>query len=121
MLYGSVNELLHLGKFNDFIELLDDLSTSHPEYGAIEKNIFTTAQLRMEAGADFEQASNMAMDFGMSFSRFGNPREDLQQGAFPGAVPANHAYDFAAFDLEGDVLQSPKRLFLFFPIFIRPE
>src|SRR5213594_3682747 len=39
MLYGSVNELLHLGKFNDFIELLDDLSTSHPEYGAIEKNI----------------------------------------------------------------------------------
>ena len=61
----------------------------------------------MKAGADFEQAADASVNFGVAFGGAGDAGEDFQQRAFAGAVAADEADDFALMDLEVDVLERP--------------
>ena len=64
----------------------------------------------MKAGADFEKAADASVKLDLARGRVGDLREDLQEGAFAGAVAADDADDFAFLNVEGDVAQSPERL-----------
>ena len=61
----------------------------------------------MKAGADFEEAADASVNFGVAFGGAGDAGEDFQQRAFAGAVAADEADDFALMDLEIDVFERP--------------
>ena len=57
-----VEKALDLGEGDDFVELAADLGAAHAEDGAVEEDVFAAGQLRMKAGADFEQAADAAVE-----------------------------------------------------------
>src|SRR5262249_45445773 len=108
VLHRCVKKPVDLGKGDDFGELLADLGARHSEYSAVEEDVFTAGQLGVEAGADFEEAANPAVDHSPSLGRLGDARKDFEERALAGAVAADDADHLAAFDLEGDVLEGPE-------------
>src|SRR5262245_10889430 len=96
----SIDELLDLRKGDDLIEVLVDLFALHTKDRAVEKDILTSGQLRMEAGANLQQRANPPKDVGVAGCRLGDSRENLKQRALARAVPANDPDDLAALDLE---------------------
>ena len=66
----------------------------------------------MEAGADLEEGADPALEVDLAFGGGGDAREDLQEGALAGAVPADDAHDLALLDLEVDVLERPESIML---------
>ena len=90
--------------------LLFDFRAAHAEDGAVEKDVFAPGQFRMKAGADFEQAGHAPVDAHPACGRFGDAAEDFEQRALAGAVAADDADDFAAFDFEGNILERPELL-----------
>src|SRR5204862_3242331 len=53
--HGRVEESLDVRESNDFIEFPSDLRSRHAEDSAVQKNVFATGQLRVEACAYFEE------------------------------------------------------------------
>ena len=58
----GVDELLDFGEGDDLVELLRDLGLGHAEDGAVEEDVFAAGEFGVEAGADFEQAGDAALD-----------------------------------------------------------
>jgi hypothetical protein len=58
--HRGVYELLDLREGHDLVELRGDLGAFHPEDGTVEEDVFASAELGVEAGADFEQARDAA-------------------------------------------------------------
>ena len=58
----GVDEFSHLGKFDDLVELFVDLLARHAEDGGIEVDGFAPGEVGHEAGADFDQGGNAAID-----------------------------------------------------------
>ena len=109
MLHRCVDELFELGKSDDFVEFARDFALAHAENRAAEKSVLAARQFGVEAGADFEQATNASVNLRPSGGGFCNARKDFQQGSLTGTIAANEAEDFALADFEGDIFQSPKR------------
>ena len=61
-LHRRVEELLDLGERDDLVELARDLGAAHAEDGAVEEDVLAAGQLRVEAGADLEQARHAAAE-----------------------------------------------------------
>ncbi len=80
---------------------------AHAENGAAQKNIFAAGQLGMEAGADFEQAADAAVERGAALGGARDAREHFEQRGFAGAVSADHADDFALLNFERNVADGP--------------
>ena len=72
MLHGCVDEFFQFGEGDDFVELACDLLLAHTKDGAAQKGIFPAGELRVEAGANFEKATNPAVDFSPARSGPGN-------------------------------------------------
>jgi hypothetical protein len=87
---GCIYELLDLGERNYFVELAVNLGFFHPQYSAVEVNIFPAAELAMKAGAHFQKTSDSPVKVGFAFGRNGDSRKDFEQSAFTGAVSADH-------------------------------
>ena len=64
----------------------------------------------MEAGANFEQTSDAALDSHATGARGDDPREDLEQGAFTCPVVADDSDNLRALNIKRDILQGPKVL-----------
>src|SRR5579885_1135532 len=64
VLEWSIQEFDYFGEPDDVIEFAGDLPPAHAENGAIQVDVFAARQLRMKAGADFEQAAHRPADFG---------------------------------------------------------
>ncbi len=107
MLEGRVDEALDFGESDDLVEFADDFGFAHAEDGSAEENVFAAGQFRMEAGADFEEAGDAAVEFGVSHSGPRDAREQLEQRGFARAVSADQADDFALLDFEGNVADGP--------------
>ena len=101
VLDGSVNEFFKLGEGDDFVEFAVDFALAHAEDSAGEEGVFAAGELAVEAGADFEEATNASMNLRPSGGRFCNAREDFQEGSLAGAITADETEDFAFADLEG--------------------
>ena len=105
-----IEKLLHVGEGDDLIEPPFDLGAPHAEDGAVEIDVFAAGQFGMKPGADFEHAGDPADELDASLVGFGDAADHLEQRRFAGAVAADDADDFAALDLEGNVLERPKIL-----------
>jgi len=113
VLDGSVDEFFELGEGYDFVEFAGDFATAHAEDSPTQKRVFAAGKLGMEAGADFEEGADAAVNFGPAGGRASDTREDLEKSGFAGAVAADETEDFAFADFEGDVLEGPES-FVFF-------
>src|SRR5262249_19843401 len=72
--------------------------------------VLPPGQLRVEAGADLEQAADAAVDLDSPRRRQGDPGEHLEQGALAGAVAPDDSDHLAGLDREFDVPEGPKAL-----------
>ncbi len=61
-LHRRVDELIHLGEGDDLVEAAFDLGLAHAQDGAVEVDVLATSQFRVEAGADFQQAADAAVE-----------------------------------------------------------
>ena len=59
-----VDELLDAGEVDDLVELPRDLAALHAEDRAVQEDVLAPGQLRVEAGADLEQAADATPDLG---------------------------------------------------------
>ena len=75
MLDGSVNEFFEFGEGDDFVELAGDFGFGHAENGAGKKSVLAAGELRMEAGTDFEERADAAVDFRPANGGAGNARK----------------------------------------------
>ena len=107
MLERGFEESLDFGEGHDFVELAVDFGFAHAENGAAHVDVFAAGELGVKAGADFEQAADASVNFGVAFGGAGDAGQDLQQRALARAVAADEADDFALADFEIDVLQRP--------------
>ncbi len=107
-----VDELSGLGKLDDLLELRIDLALSHAEDAAVEIDVLPSRQLRMETGADFEQAADAAMDIRVALGGSGDPREHLEQGRLPRSVATDYPDDVSLVDGERNVVEGPERFLL---------
>lgn len=101
---GGVYKLFDTGEGYDFVEFAADFGAGHAEDGAVEVDVFATAQFGVEAGTDFEQTGYSAIDHYPAGSRFGNAAQDLQQSRFAGAIAADDPYAVARLDFEIEIL-----------------
>ncbi len=111
-LHRRVDELLDPREVDDLVELPAHLLAAHAQDRPVQVDVLPARQLRVEAGADLQQAGDPALDLDHARGRGGDPREDLQQRALAGAVPADDAQDLALLDLEADVFERPDGLAL---------
>ncbi len=107
-LHGGVEEALDLGEGDDLVEAAADLGPTHPQHRATQVNVLAAGQLRVEAGADFEQTPHAAAQPDVAGRRLGDAAEDFEQRRFARAVAADHADDLAGLDLERHVLERPE-------------
>src|SRR5581483_6410318 len=98
-----------LREIDDRVEAAVDLAPPHAEDRAAEVDVLAPAQLRVEAGSDLEQRADAAVDPSAAGRRLGDAREDLQQRALAGTVPADDPDDLAGPDVEREVAQRPDR------------
>ena len=110
VLHRRVEKFFDLGKGDDFIELLADFPLRHAEDGAVEEDVLPSGELRMEAGADLEQARNASPQRDPPLRRLGDAAQNLEQRAFSGAVAADDAENLALLDLEAHILERPEFL-----------
>ena len=111
-LHRRVDELLDAGEVDDLVELGGDLGPAHAENRPVQVHVVPAGQVLVEAGADLEQRREAPPDVGVALGRVGDPREDLEQRALAGAVPADDAEHLAVLEVERDVAKRPDRLLL---------
>ena len=78
-----------------------------PRIAPLKIDVLAPGQFRMETGADFEQAANAAVNLGTPGGRFGDAREQLEQGRLAGAVASDEAEHLARHHVEAHVAQRP--------------
>src|SRR6185436_9738726 len=108
MLDGCIQEFLDLGEGDDLVEFLAYFIPGHAEDGAVEKDVFPSRQLGVEAGSDFKQARNSPAEEHAPFCGLCNPAQDLEQGALARTVAAADADDFSLLALEAHAPQCPE-------------
>ena len=84
----------------------------HPSLGhavdrAAEIHVLPTGELGMEAGADLEEGADPAARPAHTRGRLGDPADDLEQRALPGAVATDDSERLAFPDDEVDVAERP--------------
>ncbi len=101
---GGIEEFFDAGEGYDFVKFAADFGAGHAEDGAVEVDVFATAEFGVETGTDFEQTGYAAIDFYPTGGGFGDAAEDFEEGRFAGTVATDDAYPIAGIDLEVDVL-----------------
>src|SRR5579863_3298333 len=105
--YRGIDEAIDFGEGDDLIELARDFGAAHSHDRAAQLDIFAPGQLRMETGADLEQATDTAVKFDPSGGRFGDARKHLEQGRFAGAIASDDAEHLTRRHFEIYVAQGP--------------
>src|SRR5688500_2503923 len=77
--HRRVEKFFNFRKFHDFIELRLNLPFLHSENCTVEKNIFSTSEFRMEAGADFQQTRDPTAHSDFAAGWLGDLAENFEQ------------------------------------------
>src|SRR5215211_8108943 len=105
-----VNETLDTGERNDLLETSRDVTAAHAKNGAVEIDVLATGQLGMEAGSHLEQGCDTAASAGEAGGRFGDPGQDLQQGALARPIPADDPERLPLGHLKAHIAERPDLL-----------
>src|SRR4051812_41102553 len=103
MLHGSIEKFLKLSECHNFVKLSNDLSLSHAEDRAVEKNVFATGQLRMKSRPNLKQTRHPRPHHYSSLRGISDARDYFQQCAFAGAVAPDDTDDVSLIDVERNV------------------
>ena len=95
MLHRRVNESLHLGEADDVVKLTLNISPLHSENRAIQEDVFSSGELRMKSGANFEQRSDASVQIDLARGWLGDARENFEQRTFAGAIASNDSNHLA--------------------------
>ena len=110
-LHGRVEEFLDLGERDDLVELAFDLPAAHAEDRAVEENVLAAGQLRVKAGADFQQARDPALEMSTRPSVGSVMRlRILSSVLLPAPLRPMMPTTSPLLDLEGDVFEGPEFL-----------
>src|ERR1035437_7616409 len=101
---GLVDEGADLGEALDVFVAFVDLAGGEAEDGAVEVDVVAAAEFGVEAGAQFEQRGDAAVDGHGAGVGMEDAGDHLEGGAFPGAVLTDNAESLAALYFEGEVL-----------------
>ena len=117
MLHRRVDEVCDAGEVDDRIELGTDLAAAHAEDRAVQIDVLAPRQFTVEAGADFQQATEAPGHVDAPRRGVNDAREDLEQGALARAVATENAKNFTRLHIEVDVAQGPegRAVFVFSP------
>ena len=107
---GRIKKSFDLREGYDFVELRLDLGPRHSEDRAIEEDILSPGQFRVESGANFKQAGNPAAQPHAPAIGLRDAAQDLQQGRLARPVTTDNAQHFAALDLKAHITQGPELL-----------
>src|SRR5260370_11687664 len=95
-LYWRVDESLDFGESDHLVKTPRDLRPLHAEDRAVQIDVLSAGQFGMKARAHFEQGPDPAAHFGSTFSRLGDTRQDLDQGALPRSLVSDPPQHFTA-------------------------
>ncbi len=105
---GFVDEVADTGELYDLVVLLAGAFTGEAEEGGVEEDILAAGEVAVEAGAEFEECGDAAVDSDIAFIGVGNAGDEGEECALAGAVAANDADGFAFADVEGHVFEGVK-------------
>lgn len=71
----------------------------------MQEDVFAASEFGVESGAQFQQGGDAAVNLQAAGGGFADAADELQQGAFAGAVAADDADGFAALDVKANVVQ----------------
>src|SRR5262249_25905028 len=90
-LHRGVDELAQLRKIDDLVEALLDLTLAETQHDAVDEDVFPAGDLRVKAGAQFDQRRNASGYFDGARRGLRDTCYQLERGALPGSISANHA------------------------------
>ena len=101
----GIQKFLDVREGDDFVELFLDLDAGHPKDRAVEENVLPACQFRVKAGADLQQARDLAFQVDAAMGWLGDAAQDFEQRALACSVSPDDAQHFPPVDLERDILQ----------------
>ena len=101
-----VDEFADIGKAGNVIETIGNLLVFQPQHRCVHEHVLAASELRVEAGAEFQQRCHPALGLDGSLGRVQCTADHLQQRGFPGTIATNDAYRFAFGNLQR---YTPKR------------
>ena len=107
-----VDKLPKPGVIHDFFIFFFHELFAETQNRSVKKNIFPAGQLLAEPAAQFQHGRHPTGGNRRSAGGLINAGNHLQQGAFPGAVPADNPENLAPAHLKSDFLQRVKILVL---------
>src|SRR5919108_1141004 len=106
-LHRKVDEAFELGERNDLVEPLADLLPLQSVDRAAQEDVLAPGELRMEAGAEFEQGPDPSADGDSARRGREDPGDETKQRRLPGAIPSHETDGLARLDLERDIPNRP--------------
>jgi len=103
--HRGVDEIADSRKIHDPIQPASNVLAAETQHRAVEKNVFASGHFVIEARAQFQQRRDPSAQSQSSPRGAKHPSDDLEQGAFPGAVGTDDADGFALFDRKANVVQ----------------
>lgn len=110
LFYGAVHEVADFGEGGDGGEGGFDFGAGETDDLAVEDDVFAAGEFGVEAGAEFEERGDAAGGDDSSAGGLHDAGDDLEEGAFAGAVRADEGEDFAGFHGDGDIAEGPEIL-----------
>src|SRR6185437_3736766 len=105
-----IQEGANTGEVHYAVQLGADLIAAHAENRAIQVDVLSSSQLRMETSPHFNQRGQPASDLDLPVRRSGNTGQQLEDGALPRTIVPNDSDRFATSHGKADVPQRPKLL-----------
>ena len=101
--HRPLNEIADAGEVFDRLVTAIDFAFRKAEDGGVEIDVVAAGEFGVEARAQFEQGGDASVDGDGAGGGLHNAGDELQGGAFAGAVFADDAENFAAFNSEGQI------------------
>ena len=104
-----MHKIADIGEAEDRIEAGVGLLLAQAQQCRIQIDVLETGELRVETAAQFQQGRHTPLNRHRAAGGGEGAAEQLQQGAFAGAVAAHHAHGLARFQLEAHIPEGPER------------
>src|SRR5262245_17456578 len=82
----------------------------HTKNRAVQVDVLTPAQFKVESCPNFEQAADATENFHLAGGWLSDARKDFEECGFARAVAPDDANHFARLDFKADIFQAPNRV-----------
>ena len=107
-LHRFVDEVANAAEVDDLVHRRVHVFAAQPEHGAIEVDVLSAGEIRVESRPEFEQGRETAFGCDGSLGGAVDVGHQSQQGRFAAAVVADQAEERVGFDVQVDVSEYPE-------------